>query len=63
IGGVEKLAAEAGLPFIVSGGVSDLRDIEGLAGLGSAGVEGVIVGTALYEEKFSLEEAIAAGRG
>jgi phosphoribosylformimino-5-aminoimidazole carboxamide ribonucleotide (ProFAR) isomerase len=41
-----------------SGGVSSLDDIERL---GAAGIDSVIVGKALYEGKFRLEEAIKRG--
>ena len=43
------------VPVIASGGVAALKDLTELAG---TGVEGVVVGTALYERKFSLEEAL-----
>lgn len=45
-----------GAPVIASGGVSSLEDIERLRDLGT---EAVIVGRALYEETFTLREAIA----
>ncbi len=57
------VAAEAGFPVVASGGVSTLADIEALAALGPAVVEGVITGRALYEGSFTLAEAIAAAGG
>lgn len=54
----EQLARETGLKVIASGGVSSLEDLRTLKPLGRSGVEGVIVGKALYEEKFSLGDAI-----
>lgn len=49
------------IPTIASGGVRGVRDIEALVALD--GVEGVIVGTALYEGHVELEELLrAAGR-
>ena len=54
----EQLARETGLKVIASGGVSSLEDLRVLRPLESSGVEGVIVGKALYEGKFSLGEAI-----
>ncbi|GAB3223489.1 bifunctional 1-(5-phosphoribosyl)-5-((5-phosphoribosylamino) methylidenea mino)imidazole-4-carboxamide isomerase/phosphoribosylanthranilate isomerase PriA [Glycomyces halotolerans] len=45
-------------PVIASGGVSSLDDLRALAGLTEAGVEGVIVGTALYERNFTVAEAL-----
>jgi phosphoribosyl isomerase A len=47
-------------PVIASGGVSCLADLRALASLGPTGVEGAIVGTALYTGAFTLPEAIAA---
>lgn len=44
---------------ITSGGVSTLADIEQLRTLTDLGVEGAIIGTALYVGNFSLEDAIA----
>ena len=49
------------VPVIASGGVAELTDISGLRQLSPA-PEGVIVGKALYENRFTLPEAIAAGR-
>jgi phosphoribosylformimino-5-aminoimidazole carboxamide ribonucleotide (ProFAR) isomerase len=47
-------------PVVASGGVSSLDDLRALAALGPAGVEGAIVGKALYAGAFTLPEAIAA---
>jgi 1-(5-phosphoribosyl)-5-[(5-phosphoribosylamino)methylideneamino] imidazole-4-carboxamide isomerase/N-(5'phosphoribosyl)anthranilate isomerase len=47
-------------PVIAGGGVSSLDDLRALASLGPAGVEGAIVGQALYAGAFTLPEAIAA---
>jgi len=46
-------------PVVASGGITDLDDIETLAGLVGDGVEGAIIGTALYEGRFTLEQALA----
>lgn len=46
------------IPTIASGGVRDARDVSSLAKIG--GVLGVVVGTALYEGRVSLEELIRA---
>jgi phosphoribosylformimino-5-aminoimidazole carboxamide ribotide isomerase len=46
--------------LIYSGGIGQLADLEGLAGLGEASLEGVIVGKALYERRFTVPEAQAA---
>lgn len=57
------VAAKAGFPVIASGGVSTLEDIAALAKLGTGVVESVIVGRALYEGAFALDEAIAVASG
>jgi phosphoribosyl isomerase A len=49
-------------PVIASGGVSNLQDLVDLRGLVSLGVEGAIVGKALYAGAFTLPEALAAAR-
>ena len=54
---IEALASKTSLPIIASGGVSNLDDLRRLKAI--KGVEGAIVGKALYEEKFSLKEAIS----
>jgi phosphoribosylanthranilate isomerase len=46
-------------PVVASGGVSSLDDLRALAGLTGIGVEGAIVGKALYAGAFTLEEALA----
>jgi phosphoribosylformimino-5-aminoimidazole carboxamide ribotide isomerase len=45
---------------IYSGGIGSLDDLRGLAGLELDNVEGVIVGRALYEQRFTVAEARAA---
>jgi phosphoribosylformimino-5-aminoimidazole carboxamide ribotide isomerase len=52
-----RLAAETGLAIQASGGVSSVDDIKGFV---PTGVEGVIVGRALYTGAVSLAEAVAA---
>ena len=46
-------------PVVASGGVSSLADLRAVASLVPLGVEGAIVGTALYEGAFTLEQALA----
>jgi phosphoribosylanthranilate isomerase len=46
-------------PVVASGGVSSLADLRALATLVPVGVEGVIVGKALYAGAFTLAEALA----
>ena len=47
-------------PVVASGGVSSLDDLRALAGLTGVGVEGAIVGKALYAGAFTLPEALEA---
>jgi 1-(5-phosphoribosyl)-5-[(5-phosphoribosylamino)methylideneamino] imidazole-4-carboxamide isomerase/N-(5'phosphoribosyl)anthranilate isomerase len=47
-------------PVVASGGVSSLDDLRALAALAPIGVEGAIVGKALYAGAFTLPEALAA---
>jgi phosphoribosyl isomerase A len=47
-------------PVIASGGVSTIADLVALAGLAGDGVEGSIVGKALYAGRFTLIDALAA---
>ena len=58
---VRRVAQAAhGGSMIYSGGIGRLVDLEGLAGLGEASLDGVIVGKALYEGRFKVPEAQAA---
>lgn len=54
-----KIARAVKIPIIASGGVATLDDIRTLKTLAKEGVEGVIVGRALYANAFSLADAIA----
>jgi phosphoribosylformimino-5-aminoimidazole carboxamide ribotide isomerase len=58
-----RLAADSPLKVIASGGVASLDDLRALRALETIGVEGAIVGKALYEQRFTLKEAIEAGSG
>jgi phosphoribosylformimino-5-aminoimidazole carboxamide ribotide isomerase/phosphoribosylanthranilate isomerase len=55
---LKSVCAATSKPVIASGGVSSLEDIQALAALRSIGVEGAIVGKALYAGKFTLEQAL-----
>jgi phosphoribosylformimino-5-aminoimidazole carboxamide ribotide isomerase len=59
--GMRALLGTTTLPVVASGGVSDLADLAALAGLSVDGrrVAGVIVGKALVEGRFTVEEALA----
>jgi len=45
-------------PLVASGGIGSLSDIEKLVSLTDAGIEGAILGKALYAKKFTLPEAL-----
>ena len=53
------VCARTAAPVVASGGVSSLADLRALASLVTLGVEGAIVGKALYAGAFTLEEALA----
>ena len=55
---LEQVCAATSRPVVASGGVSSLDDLRVLAGV--RGVEGAIVGKALYAGAFTLPEALAA---
>jgi 1-(5-phosphoribosyl)-5-[(5-phosphoribosylamino)methylideneamino] imidazole-4-carboxamide isomerase/N-(5'phosphoribosyl)anthranilate isomerase len=57
---LRDVCAATDKPVIASGGVSSLDDLRTLAKLVPLGVEGAIVGKALYAGAFTLEEALAA---
>jgi phosphoribosylformimino-5-aminoimidazole carboxamide ribotide isomerase len=56
----EKMVRESGMRIVAAGGVTTLEDIRRLAALG---VEGAIIGKALYEGKIDLAEVLAAVGG
>ncbi|MGM7670154.1 bifunctional 1-(5-phosphoribosyl)-5-((5-phosphoribosylamino)methylideneamino)imidazole-4-carboxamide isomerase/phosphoribosylanthranilate isomerase PriA [Microbacterium sp. A93] len=65
-----EVATRTAQPVIASGGISSLEDIAALyamVGVGSAdgivGVEGAIMGKALYAGRFTLEQALAVASG
>jgi phosphoribosyl isomerase A len=57
---LRDVCARTDRPVVASGGVSSLDDLRAIAGLVPAGVEGAIVGKALYAGAFTLPEALAA---
>ena len=60
---LREVCARTDRPVVASGGVSTLADIEQLRWLVPEGVEGAIVGSALYKGAFTLTEALdVAGR-
>ncbi|WP_018141080.1 MULTISPECIES: 1-(5-phosphoribosyl)-5-[(5-phosphoribosylamino)methylideneamino]imidazole-4-carboxamide isomerase [unclassified Thioalkalivibrio] len=52
-----RLASNVRVPVIASGGISSLDDLRNLAAQEEEGITGAIVGRALYEGAFTLEEA------
>ena len=61
--GIEDIAREASIPVIASGGIASVDDILRIHRMEELGIEGVIVGTALYKGKFTLAEALSAIKG
>lgn len=59
---LKSVCAATDKPVIASGGISSLVDIRALASLRSIGVEGAIVGKALYAGAFTFPQALAATR-
>jgi phosphoribosylformimino-5-aminoimidazole carboxamide ribotide isomerase len=57
--GLSMVVRSTTVPVVASGGVGSLDDLRALT---DTGVDGVIVGKALYEGRFTIEEALAACR-
>ncbi|GAA2661572.1 MULTISPECIES: bifunctional 1-(5-phosphoribosyl)-5-((5-phosphoribosylamino)methylideneamino)imidazole-4-carboxamide isomerase/phosphoribosylanthranilate isomerase PriA [Actinosynnema] len=60
---LREVCARTDAPVIASGGVSSVADLVALSELSRDGVEGAIVGKALYAGAFTLPEALSAVRG
>lgn len=58
----ERMARAVDLAVIASGGISTLDDVRRIAHLGALGVEGMIIGRALYEGSIDLGQAIVVAR-
>lgn len=56
---LRQVMAKTDKPVVASGGISSLQDIADLRALVADGLEGAILGKALYAGKFTLEEALA----
>ncbi len=56
---LREVASRTDKPIVASGGVSSLADLEAIAALVPMGVEGAIVGKALYAGAFTLQDALA----
>ncbi|GGU36258.1 bifunctional 1-(5-phosphoribosyl)-5-((5-phosphoribosylamino)methylideneamino)imidazole-4-carboxamide isomerase/phosphoribosylanthranilate isomerase PriA [Lentzea flava] len=59
---LSEVCARTDAPVIASGGVSTVDDLVALSKLSRDGVEGSIIGKALYAGAFTLQEALAAVR-
>ena len=60
---LQEVARHTKAPLVASGGVSTLEDIATIRALVPAGVEGAIIGSALYKNAFTLPDALdVAGR-
>ena len=55
---LERVCNFSKVPVIASGGISSLADLEKLVGMQDIGIQGAIVGKALYEGAFTLADAI-----
>ncbi|MFT3715400.1 MAG: bifunctional 1-(5-phosphoribosyl)-5-((5-phosphoribosylamino)methylideneamino)imidazole-4-carboxamide isomerase/phosphoribosylanthranilate isomerase PriA [Gordonia sp. (in: high G+C Gram-positive bacteria)] len=60
---LEQVAKATDAPVVASGGISALDDLTAIAGLTGIGVEGAIIGKALYAGRFTLPQALAAVAG
>jgi phosphoribosylformimino-5-aminoimidazole carboxamide ribotide isomerase len=58
--GAKAIAQAVRGSFVYSGGVASLDDLRALAALRQVNMTGVIVGKALYEERFTVGEAQSA---
>jgi phosphoribosylanthranilate isomerase len=59
---LKDVCAATDRPVVASGGITELADLEALMGLVGEGVEGAIIGTALYEGRFTLTDALELTR-
>ena len=59
--GLRAAAAATSIPVIASGGIASVDDLIALDR--TEGVTGAVIGKALYERKFNLDDAFAALRG
>ena len=59
---LKEVCAATRKPVVASGGISSLEDIAALVALNNSGVEGAIVGKALYAGEFTLQEALELTR-
>jgi len=60
---IEKIVKKVNIPLICSGGIASLDDIKKLMGFETKGLEGVILGKALYKGTILLEDALKIAQG
>jgi len=63
IDNIEKILKNVNIPLICSGGIASLDDIKNLIGFEIKGLEGVILGKALYKRTILLEDALKVAQG
>ncbi len=63
VGATRALARQVRVPLVASGGVASLADIEALLAIAADGVEGVIIGRALYDGRIEPRRALALAGG
>jgi phosphoribosylformimino-5-aminoimidazole carboxamide ribotide isomerase len=56
IEGTNRIAELSGLPVILSGGIGSIADVRRVLKHGHAGIEGLIIGKAIYRERIDLPE-------
>ncbi len=59
----ERLARAVNVPVVASGGVDSVDDLKRLAKVSGSGIDGVIVGRALYDGRVNLPELLAQAEG
>lgn len=57
---LKQVCSATNRPIVASGGIAHLEDLHKLANMMELGIEGAIIGRALYEGAFTLAEAITA---
>ena len=58
-----ELAKVSGVKVVASGGVASIEDVKKVMAREQDGIEGVIIGKALYAGKVDLKEALAVAKG
>ena len=60
---LKRVAERSGRKVIASGGIATLENLRDLRELVPLGIEGAIIGTALYVGRFTIEEALEVAEG